>query len=66
VGFSNGKPSGKPIDVLTGFRQGDKAYGRPVGVAIDQAGGLLVADDVGNKVWRVTATSPAPAPVAMR
>jgi glucose/arabinose dehydrogenase len=45
-----------PIDVLTGFLspQGE-AYGRPVGVAIDKQGALLVADDVGNKVWRVTA-----------
>ena len=55
VPFSNGKPSGEPIDVLTGFvtDEGD-AMGRPVGVAIDKRGGLLVADDVGNTVWRVT------------
>lgn len=47
----------KPIDVLTGFLSddGDKAYGRPVGVAIDGGGGLLVADDVGNTIWRVIA-----------
>jgi glucose/arabinose dehydrogenase len=46
---------GEPIDVLTGFlsAEGD-AFGRPVGVAIDRAGALLVADDVGNTVWRVT------------
>jgi glucose/arabinose dehydrogenase len=45
------------VDVLTGFLNKDEdAMGRPVGVVIDQQGGLLVADDVGNKVWRVTAT----------
>ena len=55
VPFSGGKPVGKPIDVLTGFvRDGDKAMGRPVGVEFDARGGLLVADDVGNAVWRVT------------
>ena len=55
VPFANGKPSGLPEDVLTGFvdAHGD-ARGRPVGVAIDAAGALLVADDVGNRVWRVT------------
>lgn len=58
VPFSGGKPSGEPEDVLTGFLspQGD-AYGRPVGVALDARGDLLVADDVGNTIWRV---SPAP------
>ena len=56
VPFANGKPDGKPVEVLTGFvdRNGD-ALGRPVGVAIGKAGALLVADDVGNVVWRVTA-----------
>ena len=55
VPFTGGKPSGKPMDVLTGFidENGD-AQGRPVGVLVDHAGGLLVADDVGNTVWRVT------------
>ncbi len=53
VPFADGKPSGKPIDVLTGFVANDTAHGRPVGVAIDKAGALLVADDVGNVVWRV-------------
>ena len=55
VPFSNGKPSGAPRDVLTGFlnAHGD-AQGRPVGVALDSSGALLVADDVGNVVWRVT------------
>jgi glucose/arabinose dehydrogenase len=56
VPFSGGKPSGPPVDVLTGFiSANDKAQGRPVGVVIDSTGALLVADDVGNKVWRVTA-----------
>ncbi|HKP67562.1 MAG TPA: sorbosone dehydrogenase family protein [Casimicrobiaceae bacterium] len=56
VPFRSGKPSGAPINVLTDFvsRDGD-AYGRPVGVAIDGRGALLVADDVGNTIWRVTA-----------
>ena len=55
VPFVNGKPSGMPVDVLTGFvRDNGDAMGRPVGVAIDRRGGLLVADDVGNTVWRVT------------
>ncbi|WP_242209296.1 MULTISPECIES: sorbosone dehydrogenase family protein [unclassified Pseudomonas] len=57
VPFTGGKPSGTPVDVLTGFLDKDEnALGRPVGVVIDQQGGLLVADDVGNKVWRVSAT----------
>ncbi|WP_236189697.1 PQQ-dependent sugar dehydrogenase [Pseudomonas pharyngis] len=57
VPFAAGKPSGAPVDVLTGFLDKDEnALGRPVGVVIDQQGGLLVADDVGNKVWRVSAT----------
>jgi glucose/arabinose dehydrogenase len=57
VPFSGGKPAGKKVDVLTGFvsPEGD-AYGRPVGVAIDRRGGLLVADDVGNVIWRVSAS----------
>ncbi len=55
VPFAQGKPHGAPIDVLTGFLS-DKgeALGRPVGVAVDNQGGLLVADDVGNAVWRVS------------
>ena len=57
VAFSDGKPVGLPIDVLTGFLSDQgTAYGRPVGVAIDKQGALLVADDVGNKIWRVSAT----------
>ena len=55
VSFANGKPSGMPIDILTGFINGEgKANGRPVGVVIDKQGALLVADDVGNTLWRVT------------
>ena len=55
VPFRNGRPEGKPIELLSGFvsSAGD-AYGRPVGVAVDTRGALLVADDVGNTVWRVT------------
>ena len=56
VPFEAGQPKGQPVDVLTGFLDKDeKAMGRPVGVVVDQQGGLLVADDVGNKVWRVSA-----------
>ena len=55
VPFINGKPEGEPIDVLTGFvNKNGEAYGRPVGVALDKQGALLVADDVGNIIWRVT------------
>ena len=57
VPFTAGKPSGVPIDVLTGFvSKQSNAYGRPVGVALDKTGALLVADDVGNTIWRVTAS----------
>ncbi|HYH41716.1 MAG TPA: sorbosone dehydrogenase family protein [Burkholderiales bacterium] len=63
IPFSGGKPSGPPVDVLTGFisAEGD-AYGRPVGVAFDKRGGLLVADDVGNVIWRVAGTGAPAAP----
>jgi glucose/arabinose dehydrogenase len=55
VPFHDGKPSGPPLDVLTGFVDHDgNARGRPVGVAVDRAGALLVADDVGNVIWRVS------------
>lgn len=57
VPFANGKPSGEAVDVLTGFREGDRSRGRPVGVAIDKRGTLLVADDVGNVIWRVGPSS---------
>ncbi len=54
VPFANGVPSGPPQDVVSGFLDQDgHAQGRPVGVAIDKAGALLVADDVGNVIWRV-------------
>jgi glucose/arabinose dehydrogenase len=54
VPFSGDQPSGAPVDVLTGFLDDDgNARGRPVGVAIDKRGALLVADDVGNVIWRV-------------
>jgi glucose/arabinose dehydrogenase len=54
VPFTGGVPSGLPIEVLTGFvKENGDAMGRPVGVAIDKHGGLLVADDVGNVIWRV-------------
>jgi glucose/arabinose dehydrogenase len=56
VPFKSGQPAGDPVDVLTGFLSQDgKAQGRPVGVALDKQGALLVADDVGNVVWRVSA-----------
>ena len=55
VPFTDGKPSGPPQDVLTGFLGKDEhAYGRPVGVAVDRTGAILLADDVGNIVWRIT------------
>ena len=54
VPFSNGMPVGDAEDVLTGFRVGDQAFGRPVGVIVGGQGALLVADDVGGVVWRVT------------
>ncbi|WP_458756204.1 PQQ-dependent sugar dehydrogenase [Afipia sp. TerB] len=55
VPFKDGKPSGPPRDVLTGFlNENGEAQGRPVGVRIDRQGALLVADDVGNTIWRIT------------
>lgn len=63
VHFQGGRPAGAPRDVLTGFLNAKgEAMGRPVGVAVDSRGGLLVADDVGNRIWRVSAADrPAPA-----
>ena len=59
VPFAGGRPSGPPEDVVTGFLvDGDKARGRPVALAVDGQGGLLIADDTGNSVWRVSAASP--------
>jgi glucose/arabinose dehydrogenase len=58
VPFAGGKPAGDPVDVVTGFIDADgNALGRPVGVAFDKRGALLVADDVGDTVWRVTAAA---------
>ncbi|MFC3376626.1 sorbosone dehydrogenase family protein [Rugamonas sp. CCM 8940] len=60
VPFKDGKPAGPPRDFLVGFLDRDgKAHGRPVGVAVDASGALLVADDVGNVVWRVAPSAPA-------
>jgi glucose/arabinose dehydrogenase len=54
IPFRDGKPSGQPVEVLTGFLSPkNEAYGRPVGVALDKRGALLVADDVGNTIWRL-------------
>jgi glucose/arabinose dehydrogenase len=56
VPFAEGRPNGPPSDVVTGFLDNEQhARGRPVGLALDKTGALLVADDVGNTVWRVTA-----------
>jgi glucose/arabinose dehydrogenase len=63
VAFADGRPVGTPEDVLTGFIDvGGHALGRPVGVAVDRAGALLVADDVGNVVWRVQPVAPGQRP----
>ena len=59
VPFAEGRPAGPPQDVLTGFLSAEgNAHGRPVGVAVDSMGALLVADDVGNVIWRVTPGQP--------
>jgi glucose/arabinose dehydrogenase len=62
VPFQNGRPAGKPIDFVSGFLDGHGiTRGRPVGVSVDPKGALIVCDDVGNTVWRVTpAQSAAP------
>ena len=58
VPFKDGKPAGAPVDVITGFLRPDNhVNGRPVGLALDHSGALLVADDVGNTVWRVSAAA---------
>ena len=58
VPFTDGKPSGMAQDVVTGFLDDDdQAHGRPVGLAVDKTGALLIADDVGDTVWRVTAAA---------
>jgi len=59
VPFSGGRPSGPAQDVVTGFLDANNhAHGRPVGLAVDRTGGLLIADDVGNTVWRVSSARP--------
>jgi glucose/arabinose dehydrogenase len=59
VPFSGGRPSGPAQDVVTGFLDANQhARGRPVGLAVDRTGGLLIADDVGNTVWRVSSAGP--------
>jgi glucose/arabinose dehydrogenase len=63
VPFKDGKPSGPAEDFVTGFLSADnQARGRPVGLAVDRTGGLLIADDLGNTVWRVSAVSMTPPP----
>ena len=60
VSFAAGRPSGPPVEVLSGFLDADgEALGRPVGVAVDHDGSVLVADDVGNRVWRISASHEA-------
>jgi glucose/arabinose dehydrogenase len=62
VPFRDGKPDGVAQDVVTGFLDGnDHARGRPVGLAVDRSGALLIADDVGNTVWRVSSAPGVPA-----
>lgn len=56
VPFSGGRPSGEPVDFVTGFRVDGKTLGRPVGVTVDPKGAVIVADDLSNTVWRVTPT----------
>jgi len=59
VPFSGERPSGEPVDVVTGFLTEDgRARGRPVGVAVDPRGALLIADDLSNAIWRVTPVAP--------
>ena len=60
VPFRGGRPAGAPIDFATGFRGDDgMTRGRPVGVTLDPRGGLIIADDLSNTVWRVTPSRPA-------
>jgi glucose/arabinose dehydrogenase len=54
VPFRGGRPSGPPVDFVTGFQADGKTFGRPVGVTVDPRGALIVADDLSNTVWRVT------------
>ncbi len=57
VPFANGRPVGDPVDFVTGFQEDGKTFGRPVGVTVDPRGALIVADDLSNTVWRVTASA---------
>ena len=67
VPFDKGQPKGLPLDVLTGFISEDgKAFGRPVGLEMDRRGALLVADDVGNTIWRVSGSGTASASASAR
>jgi glucose/arabinose dehydrogenase len=63
VPFRDGRPAGDPVDFVTGFQAEGDTFGRPVGVAVDPRGALLVADDLSNTLWRVT---PRNAPLASR
>ena len=59
VTFQNGRPTGEPIDFVTGFQADGNTFGRPVGVTVDPRGALIVADDLSNIVWRVTPSAAA-------
>jgi len=60
VPFKGGRPSGPPVDFVTGFQAGGKTMGRPVGVTLDPKGAVIVADDLSNTVWRVTPARTGP------
>lgn len=62
VRFSGGRPTGAPVDFITGFQADGKTFGRPVGVTVDPAGALLIADDLSNTVWRVTPSAKSAPP----
>ncbi len=65
VPVRGGRPAGPPVDFVTGFQADGKTMGRPVGVTVDPRGGLIVADDLSNTIWRVTPTQrPSPPPAA--
>src|SRR5690606_29424630 len=67
VPFRDGRPAGRPVDFVTGFRDSDgTSRGRPVGVTVDPKGALIVADDLSNTIWRIppTRAAPSPQPVA--
>ena len=66
IRFQGGRPTGNPVDFVSGFLKDGKARGRPVGVTVDPRGALIVADDLSNAIWRITPLRPAPAPVAAR